>query len=489
LPQIGGAPFGAAPICGLLPPMKPSVFRPLRILIFVFLTMLVLGLVGSALLTFREGRRLSEAEDAFDQMREFHRVHLIVTQRLVHLGQGADEERGEIAKQLDQLKTLALDPETPDKLGEVGRSVQQPAGREVVLQQIVTFEQIAVRERSSEARLLDQLQRDTLAQLQMEIAIPLALLAAALILYPVARSRILKPLEAFGRELTRVGEGDLRPAPSDEVDPLLLPLHRGFNELVARLRQLEDAHERRAGLLETEVRTATRALMEQQRSLARAERLAATGELAATVAHELRNPLAGIQMTLHNLRAEIDDAELTQRIDRVVHEVERLGRLLNQILDAARHVPEPPREVNLAALVDDLLNLTRHQLPPGIRLESRIESGLVCHLPQDTLRQTLLNLVLNAANALGEEGTITVVAAKDGENIRLEVEDDGPGFPPELLASGIRPFFSTREQGTGLGLAFTRRFARDLGGEVLLANREPRGARVTLSLPATAEHA
>ena len=105
-------------------------------------------------------------------------------------------------------------------------------------------------------------------------------------------------------------------------------------------------------------------------------------------------------------------------------------------------------------------------------------------MPQDRLRQALLNLVLNAANVLDERGgTITVAATREASQLRITVSDDGPGFPAELLQNGIRPFFSTRERGTGLGLPMVRRFARDLGGDVSLGTRQPHGACVALVLP------
>jgi len=470
--------------------MTPSISRSIRIVMVAFFGLLVLGLVASAWLTFREGRRLAREQEMFGRWSEFHRVHVMVTRQLVQLGQGGGDaqERREVARELDQLETLSLDSETANKVDELRQKVEKPAPREVLYESIVAFQEVGLRQRDTEAKVLHQLQRDALAQLQMEIAIPLTLILLGLVLYPVARRRVLKPLDAFGHQLSRVGEGDFTPAPTTEVDPLLLPLHRRFNELVSRLRELEEKHEARAHSLEEEVRIATRALLEQQRSLANAERLAATGELAATVAHELRNPLAGIQMTLHNLRAEIADPELVERVDRVVHEVERLTRLLNQLLDSSRHAPEAPREVKFEELIGDLLELTRHQLPAGIKLEKRVDGGLACRLPADRLRQALLNLVLNSAAALGDSGTIIVAAARAGEKVRIDVGDDGPGFASEILESGIRPFLSTRQSGTGLGLAVTRRFARDVGGDVTLSNRSPQGALVTLLLPCNADH-
>lgn len=256
---------------------------------------------------------------------------------------------------------------------------------------------------------------------------------------------------------------------------------------------LELQHREREAALEREVRTATGTLLEQQRSLARAERLAATGELAASMAHELRSPLAGIQMSLANLREEIAEPELAERLGMVVEEVVRLGRLMNELVQMARHVPEAPSRVELADLVDPLQALIRYQLPAGVRLETCVQEGLCCRVPKQRLRQALLNLVLNAAKAIGDgEGVIAIDLRRQREGIRITVEDDGPGFPPELLESGIRPFYSTRARGAGLGLAMVRRFVSEAEGSIELANRsdrgERRGARVTLLLPSVVDH-
>jgi signal transduction histidine kinase len=145
--------------------------------------------------------------------------------------------------------------------------------------------------------------------------------------------------------------------------------------------------------------------------------------------------------------------------------------------------------VRVHELVEELLQLIGPQLPAAVRIETRIAPALTVRAPQDRLRQALLNLLLNAGAAVGENGGTVSIAASDapGGRVRLTVSDDGPGFPAEVLENGIRPFFSTREQGTGLGLALVRRFAREMGGEIKLANRTPHGAEVTLNLPRHAE--
>ena len=258
-----------------------------------------------------------------------------------------------------------------------------------------------------------------------------------------------------------------------------------------RLARLDEAQREHAASLEKQVRSATHALLDQQRSLARSERLAATGELAASIAHELRNPLAGIQMTLSNLRTELDSAALAERVDLVIAEVMRLSRLLGSLLDTSHEPPEPPRRIDLHLVVDEMLGLTRYQLSPAIALENRIAPGFAARMPEGRLRQALLNLVLNAARALGESGgQISIEALQEGEHTRISVEDTGPGFPDTLLREGVQPFRSSRTQGTGgLGLPMVQRFARDLGGAMQLENRDPRGARVTLLLPSAGEDA
>lgn len=470
--------------------MSSSIFRRIQIATFAFLALIVVGLVISAWLTVREQRRLLSAEQQLAHMHNFQHVLLLVARRLVLFAHGEGDQaatREELLRRIDELSGLATSPETPGKLQIFrARIVAANSGdRTEIIQSFIGFQEVIELEHTSQAELIAGLEQQTELQLKLELAAPIAILAVGVVLVPITRRRIIKPLHAFGRQLSHLAEGHFTPAPLDEVDPLLIPLHRNFNELVRRLRQLEAAHRARTASLEEEVRTATRALLEQQRTLARAERLAATGELAASVAHELRNPLAGIQMTLSNLRMELEDHDLVERVDMIIDEVTRLTRLLNELLDAARHAPEAPRTIHLASLVDEMLTLTRCQLPPEVRLESQVPADLSCRLPQDRLRQALLNLLLNAANALTDRGgAVTVAAAREGQQIRITVSDDGPGFPAELLQTGIRPFFSTRERGTGLGLPMVRRFARDVGGDLTLTNREPHGACVTLLLPA-----
>jgi two-component system NtrC family sensor kinase len=202
----------------------------------------------------------------------------------------------------------------------------------------------------------------------------------------------------------------------------------------------------------------------------------------------VRNPMAGIEMSLSNLRDETDDADHAARLDRVVSELHRISRQLQNLLDRTRHTPEPVKPLRLAETIEDVLALTRYQLPDRIRLVSGIPAGLVFPLPEERLRQTVLNLVLNATQAVGDdEGTVTVGAQVDGGALELRVCDNGPGFPRHILEGAIQPFVTGRDRGTGLGLAMVQRFVREYKGRMAIANTEPHGACVTLTIPGGAK--
>lgn len=347
-----------------------------------------------------------------------------------------------------------------------------------IMRQVISSETVA------HDRLLNRVKHDTTIEFEIAAGIMILFPMAALLTLFFMRHRILTPLNNLRSLLSMLAQQDYSSASTKNVDTLLLPLFENYNHLVGRLAEYEQAHQARQQTLENEVRGATHALLQQQRSLANSERLAAVGEVAAAVAHELRNPLAGIQVALGNLRNEMTGTEQAERLDMVLDELKRIARMLNDLLSQARQVPEPAKTVELKPLVDQLLALTRYQLAEPIHLQHRTEDGLRCRLPESGLRQALLNLVLNAAAALGDSGGhINVSAKSKGEHLEIVVTDDGPGFPATLLETGVRAFATNRDHGTGLGLAMVRRFAMDLGGELRLTNIHPHGACATLYLP------
>ncbi|WP_026223326.1 sensor histidine kinase [Methylosarcina fibrata] len=338
------------------------------------------------------------------------------------------------------------------------------------------------REALQQEKLLADISRDTETELSMATITFAVILLVAFLYF---QRRILHPLNDLKTLLQRLSDENYTRITTDHLDPLLLPVFNSYNEMVNRLAELEEEKRVYAQSLQREVRIATQALLEQQASLARAERLAAIGEVAAELAHEIRNPLAGIQIAFSNLRREIDDNAQCERMEMIGSELKRLARLLNDMLDQSRHSPEASSMIDVAVLIRDLAALTRYQIAENLALEVDVPSSLPACLPESGLRQALLNLLLNAAEALeGQAGSIGIRARKNEHGVQIEIFDNGPGFSREMLEHGIRPFRTSRQRGTGLGLAMVQRFVKDLGGTVKLANRESRGAQVSLFLPA-----
>lgn len=467
--------------------------RPARLrgLALLALLLLMLAILGGTI--WRNLRRLDTIQAYVSYSHQIQEAGLNLHQALVDsLSGGKPMNRASLAKLSAQIHELSaqethLAKETPAQLRLVETSLARiggepaEAGKAELSDALRVMRQILDAETEQRETVLEEISRDTLAELELATGTLMLLLVLAWIFL---RRRILAPLHDLKRLLLNLAKEDFTPIDVRPIDPLLLPVFNSYNVMVTHLRELEQAKREHAESLEAEVRTATRALLEQQSSLARAERLAAVGELAASLAHELRNPLAGIQMSCANLRSEITDPEQAERLDLIGAELKRMTRLLNGLLEQGRQAPAPAKDFNLAPMVRELVALTRYQVPPHISLSFEVPEGLQCHLPECGLRQALLNLILNAAQALdGTPGTIHLVGRREDSSIHIEVADDGPGFSENMLSSGIRPFSTGRPQGTGLGLAMVQRFAREAGGQIKLANRSPRGACVTLILP------
>lgn len=226
-----------------------------------------------------------------------------------------------------------------------------------------------------------------------------------------------------------------------------------------------------------------------EREVERRERLAALGNLAAVVSHEIRNPLNAIGMGLQRLRGEFrpsQDADAYARIlDLMQREVARLDAIVEEVLSLAR--PRPPRPVTVApgALLAEVVGLARPEAEArGVTpvLEAPADLPSVRWDP-DQMKQVLLNLVRNALEAMPRGGTLTLSAAADGATVRLVVEDTGEGIPAEVLPRLFEPYVTTRPRGLGLGLAIARRIVEAHGGRIEAGNRATGGARVAVTLP------
>jgi C4-dicarboxylate-specific signal transduction histidine kinase len=472
--------------------MRSIFLRPIQLASLAVMALMLASIGMMGWLDWRNLSRLAQIRSGVAEIQAIQQASLEMQRLWIEDVSGVSSvDRAGLAALGEQLGRLAspqraLAGGTADKLAQAQRLLGDASRPPVASlgDALPAVRQVLNDETRAEVALLDVLSADSRTEMRIVEAAIAVLPGGLLLAFWLARERIFRPIENLKELLGGLGEGRFDSVPVHNVDPLLLPLFDNYNRMVGRLAELERQHRNHAVELEREVRAATQALLQQSQRLARAERLAAVGELSAAVAHELRNPLAGIQMTLANLRGELADPALSQRVDLVVAELQRVKRLLNDLLAPSRHAPEPRRVVRLAPLVDELLALTRYQIPAQVALEARVPPDLECVVPADALRQTLLNLVLNAMQALGDRpGRITLDARRDGGAVHVAVRDDGPGFPDALLAGGVRPFASGREAGTGLGLAIVQRFAREVQGELKLENCAPHGACVELRIP------
>jgi len=227
-------------------------------------------------------------------------------------------------------------------------------------------------------------------------------------------------------------------------------------------------------------RKAAEELLAQQAALAR------LGQMAAVVAHEVKNPLAGIKGAVQVLmsRRPAGDPETTVMRD-IVARIDALDDLIQDLMTYAR--PRPPRlsPVNLRQLIDEAVTMLRRD-PFGSALRVHIEgdAGEVIVDP-DLIRATVLNLLLNAGQAMNGKGDVQIVTATHNGNWTIEVHDNGPGIPTDIRAQVLEPFFTTKARGGGLGLPIAKRAAELHGGTLTLAFPADGGTVVSVEAPTT----
>jgi two-component system sensor histidine kinase HydH len=219
-------------------------------------------------------------------------------------------------------------------------------------------------------------------------------------------------------------------------------------------------------------------------SLRRSERLKTLGEMAAGMAHEVKNPLAAIRSSAQILagRAESRDAELAGI---VVSEVDRLNRVVNEFLEYARPAPLKRQPVKLSALLDSCLELLAPVIGEKSVQVSRRYPPDEANVSADAgqLRQVFLNLLLNAIQALDSGCCVEIAVEQSGRQALVRVRDNGRGVDPGDLKRIFRPFFTTKPGGTGLGLPIAQRIVAEHGGRLTIESTPGAGTIAAVSLP------
>lgn len=258
-----------------------------------------------------------------------------------------------------------------------------------------------------------------------------------------------------------------------------------YSEVTERLEQSHAELTGRVQKLQSE-------LSDKNRELERSNRLAALGEMAAGLAHEIRNPLGGIQLYASLLAQDVADRpESAKIVTKIIGGVKRVEFLVSQVLRFTREIEASPEPCDLAVVVRETIELAQMQIEskrmapmPATLIEALVPESLPCSVDDRLVSQALLNLLLNAHEAMNESPVplIHVSLSAQGERIKLVVADNGPGIPAESLDRIFNPFFTTKDEGTGLGLSIVHRIVEAHNGTIKATNVPGSGARFEINL-------
>ncbi|WP_243372601.1 cache domain-containing protein [Geotalea sp. SG265] len=308
-------------------------------------------------------------------------------------------------------------------------------------------------------------------------------------------TRLARPVRELENAARRVaaGERDVQCRVSSRDE--LADLAEEFNQMNRALMQRESHITELNRGLEDKVRERTaeledknRLLVKTREELLRKEKLAAIGELAAGVAHEINNPLAIIRGNAELLQMSVPKgADNRDEVDTIYQQVGRIERIIGNLLRFARREKKQLGQVDSNRLLEEILAQIVHQVPlSGIRIMKEYEAGLpVVEGDSDQIRQVLTNLVLNAIQAMGQEGMLTIKTRMDGaeDRVAIIIADTGAGIKAEDLPQIFNPFFTTKANGTGLGLSVSYGIVHDHGGTIEVESEAGKGSSFKVSLP------
>jgi two-component system, NtrC family, sensor kinase len=318
------------------------------------------------------------------------------------------------------------------------------------------------------------------------------ILVVLMLTYFITRSMIY-PLEEMVKASNRIAAGDLDHSVSISSRDEIGILSNSFNKMVASVKAMKLELEEWGRTLEEKVNKRTEELVAVQTQMAQSEKLASIGRLAAGVAHEINNPLAGI-LTFSMLALEDcdDDHPLKQSLEVIVKQTLRCRETVKGLLDFARQSSSTPSLTEVNSIVDKTLLLLENQtLFQNIRTVRNFAPNLPSvMIDAGQLQQVVINIVINAVDAMEENGVLTIETRKapGTPEILLRISDTGKGIPDDILPLIFEPFFTTKKvgKGTGLGLSIVHGIVTRAGGKVEVAS-SPKGATFTVRLPIAQE--
>ena len=306
-----------------------------------------------------------------------------------------------------------------------------------------------------------------------------------------------RPVRQLTEGTRAVAQGDLDYFLPETTEDEIGSLAISFNQMTQELKKAQAENREWTQTLEDRVQRKTEELERAYRSLTQSEKMASLGKLAAVVAHEINNPLAGI-LTYSKLVSRMADKgfnentrlnEAKSYLQIIEGESRRCGGIVKNLLTFARQTPINPQKNDLNAIIERCLLLIGHQMTlQGIELQKQLDPqlpSLYCDAGQ--VQQALLVILMNAVDAMPHGGRLGIESAYDSAHHlgRVVVSDEGPGIPSEVLSHIFEPFFTTKEEGkgTGLGLSIALGIVQQHGGNIEVASTPQKGTAFTVLLP------
>ncbi len=272
---------------------------------------------------------------------------------------------------------------------------------------------------------------------------------------------------------------------NEQLDAQNEELRAANEELQATEEELRASNE--------ELQAANEELREAQEKLIRSERLAAIGQLAGGVGHELRNPLGAIKNAVYYVKGKVAKSELEQQEPRVMEfldivddEINSSNKIINDLLGFSRVGKPAVSPARIEKVIEDALS--QLAIPENIEVAKKLDVSLPeINIDTDQTRQVFMNIIMNAVQAMPEEGKLTISAGERGKFLEVEISDTGCGIPQEAIAKIFDPLFTTRAKGIGLGLAVCRAIIERHQGFIEVESEVGKGTTFTIRLPLEAE--
>jgi len=266
-------------------------------------------------------------------------------------------------------------------------------------------------------------------------------------------------------------------------------LSDSFDNMISELKRSRDAIEGWTQTLEHRVRERTQELQQVQDQLIRAGKMAALGELAAGVAHEINNPLTGVLTFSSLMLKKVDETHPWKKdLDNIVQQTTRCRNIVRGLLDFARQRKPDKKEWDIHTLLDNTVTLIEKQAPfQNVRIVKEFKTGVpLLFVDADQIQQVFMNILLNAADAMaGNSGTLTIKTDLKDKMAEISFTDTGCGMTKEHLSKLFAPFFTTKEtgKGTGLGLAISYGIIQSHNGDIEVESKVGKGSTFRIKLP------